>query len=134
MKDLHQILLKGLVPALTTATGKTVLSRIPKAKAQTYPYIYISDIYQEEEGPKTDYRYKLDVLVQVVYMDANSLSGLFTDMDNVLSIVKNGVSPFNLDSPYKIVECSLMSSTTTEFQTETGTENVGIIRLLFTIE
>lgn len=134
MKDVRSILLTGLVPALATATGLNVYTRIPKAAGVTYPYIYIAEIYQEEFGSKTEYIYDLDVAVQVVYQDTDSLVGLFGKMDSVLSIVKNGVSPFALTSPYSIVECNLNSSTTTEFQTETGTQNVGLIRLNFTIK
>jgi hypothetical protein len=134
MKDLRQILLTGLIPAIKTATGKDAYSRIPKATGITYPYIYVSDIYQEEFGSKTGYRYRLDVLIQVIYQDVTTLTGLFTDMDNILGLVKNGVTPFALSGGYKVSECNLNSSTTTEFQTETGTQSVGIIRLLFTIE
>jgi len=133
MKDIRKILLTALVPALATATGRNVYTRIPKAAAVVYPYIYISDIYQEEIGPKTSYIYKLDVLIQIIYQDVDSLNNLFADMDNVLSIVNNG-SPFSLTSPYKVMSCELNNSTTTEFQTETGTQNVGLIRLLFNIE
>lgn len=133
MKDIRHIFLIGFCPALATATGKTVYTRMPKAIGAVYPYIYISDIYQEETGPKTSYQYKLDVLIQIIYQDVDSLVNLFTDMDNVLSIVNNG-SPFALTSPYKIMLCELNNSTTTEFQTETGTQNVGLIRLLFNIE
>lgn len=133
MKDIRQILLTTLVPALATATGKNVYTRMPKAINAVYPYIYISDIYQEEVGSKTSYIYRLDVLIQIIYQDVDSLVNLFADMNNVLSIVNNG-SPFALDSPHKVMSCELNNSTTTEFQTETGTQNVGLIRLLFNIE
>lgn len=133
MKDIRQILLTALVPALATATGKNVYTRMPKAIEAVYPYIYISDIYQEEVGPKTSYIYRLDVLIQIIYQDVDSLTGLFADMNNVLSIVNNG-SILTLASPHKVMSCELNNSTTTEFQTETGTQNVGLIRLLFNIE
>lgn len=132
MEDVRNVLLKSLVPALETATGKSVFTRIPK-DAATYPYIYISDIYQEEDGTKTEFHYRLDVLVQVLYKDATSLSGLFSDMTNVLSIINNGV-PFELDDPHSIMDCTLNSSNTTEFQTETGTVNAGLIRIYFRIK
>lgn len=134
MKDLRQILLTGLVPAIATATGKSCYTRMPKAAGATYPYIYISDIYQDEDGSKTSYRYKLDVLIQVIYQDVTSLTALFADMNNILSIVKNGVAPFALTGGHVIEGCELISSTTTEFQTDTGTQNVGLVRVLFTIE
>lgn len=133
MKDVRQILLTALVPALASATGKSVYTRIPKAANVTFPYVYISDIYQEEVGPKTSYQYKLDVLIQVVYNDSDSLTALYGVMDNVLSIINNG-EILTLTSPYKVMSCELNNSTTTEFQTETGTQIVGLIRLLFNIE
>lgn len=133
MKDIRNILLTALMPSLATATGRNVYTRMPKAAAISYPYIYISDIYQEEVGPKTSYIYRLDVLIQVVYQDIDDLGALFTDMNNVLSIVNNGPI-LSLTSPHKVIDCTLNSSTTTEFQTDTGTQNVGLIRLLFNIE
>ena len=133
MKDIRQILLTALVSALETATGKNVYTRMPKAIGAVYPYIYISDIYQEEVGPKTSYIYRLDVLIQIIYQDVDSLVNLFADMNNVLSIVNNGY-PFALTAPHKVMSCELNNSTTTEFQTETGTQNVGFIRLIFNIE
>jgi len=134
MKDVRNILLTALVPALKLATGRNVYTRIPKAANVVYPYIYVSDIYQSEFGPKTNYQYELDVLVQVVYQDVEDLGVMFTDIDNVLSIVNNGANLLALASPYKVMSCELGSSTTTEFQTETGTENVGLIRILYNIE
>ena len=133
MKDIRHILLTTLVPALATATGRNIYTRMPKAIGAIYPYIYVSDIYQEEIGSKTSYIYRLDVLIQIIYQDSDSLIALFADIDNVLSIVNNA-APFALTSPYKVMSCELNSSTTTEFQTETGTQNVGLIRIIFNIE
>lgn len=134
MKDLRQILLTALIPAINTATGKKCYTRIPKQTGVTYPYLYISEIYQTENGHKTKYQYEIDLLVQIIYQDIDSLTALNTDMDNVLSIVKNGVSPFALTGGYKVTSCELISSNTTEFQTETGTQNVGLVRMLYNIE
>jgi hypothetical protein len=133
MKDVRNILIPKLITAIETATGKQCYTRIPKAAGVTMPYIYISDIYQEEIGSKTSYQYRLDVQIQVVYNDVDDLTNLFDDMNDILGIVNNAV-PFALDSPYKIMECRLNSSTTTEFMTETGVQNIGIIRVLFDIE
>lgn len=133
MKDVRKILLRSLVPALATATGRNVYKRIPKAAGVTYPYIYIGDIYMSESGPKTSDVFDYDILIQVIYQDVDSLDGLYTDMDNVLSIV-NHSTPFALTDGYKIRSIELLSSNDTEFQTETGTQNVGLIRVLFNIE
>lgn len=133
MKDIRQILLAALVPALATATGRNVYTRIPKAVGAVYPYIYISDIYMSEDGPKTSDVFDYDVLIQVIYQDVDSLVALYSDMNNVLSIA-NHSTPFALTGGYKIRKVELLNSNDTEFQTETGTQNVGLIRLLFNIE
>lgn len=133
MKDIRKILLTALVPALATATGKNVYTRMPKAIGATYPYIFVGDIYMSEVGSKTSDVFDYDVLISVVYQDVESLTGLFDDMNNVLSIV-NHATPFALSGGHKIQKIELLSSNNTEFQTETGTQNVGLIRLLFNIE
>lgn len=133
MKDIRNVLLTALVPALKTATGRNVYTRAPKAANVVYPYIYVGDIYMTENGPKTSDVFDYDVLIQVIYQDIDDLGVLFTDMDNVLSIV-NHSTPFALTGGYKIRKVELLSSSDTEFQTETGTQNVGLIRLLFNIE
>lgn len=132
MKGLHKILLKALVPAIATATGRTVYTRAPKDTA-AYPYIYISDIYQEEDGPKNSYQYKIDLLVQVLHKDQTSLDAFYDDIDDVLSIINNAV-PFALDSPYTVMDCRLNNTSTTEFMSEVGVINAGLIRVLFRIK
>jgi len=133
MKDIRKILLAALVPALATVTGKNVYTRMPKAIGAVYPYIYISDIYMTEDGSKTSDVFDYDVLVQVIYQDVDSLIPLYDDMDKVVSII-NHSTPFALSGGHKINKIELGSSNETEFQTETGTQNVGLIRLLFNIE
>lgn len=133
MKDVRNILIPPLITAIKAATGKDCYTRLPKAAGVTYPYIYISDIYQEENGPKTSYRYNLDVLIQVVYHNVDDLTNLFDDMNDILGIINNA-TPFALTSPHKIYSIELNNSTTTEIQTETGVLNVGLIRAIFDIE
>jgi hypothetical protein len=133
MKNVIPTLLTALLPAIKTATGKDAYSRMPKEAGITYPYIYISDKYQREIGPKTSMQYEVDILIQVVYMNATSLSLLHTDLDAIMGIVNNSV-PFALASPYKIMDCTLVSMNDMESETETGTLNIGLVRLLFNIE
>lgn len=132
MKDLRQILLKALVPALKTATGKNVYSRMPKAANIVYPYIYVGDIYDKEVGPKTSFTYEYDVQIMIVHKDLNDLAALFDDMDKVKGIVNNS-TPFSLTEGFIIDSCTLGGSNNTDFETDTGIENIGIIRLLFYI-
>ncbi len=133
MKDVREILLKGLVPALKTAAGLDVYTTIPKDASPTYPYIYISDIYQDEDGPKTSKSYKIDLLVRVIYKNVKSLSGLFGSINDVLSIINNG-KPFEIDTPFHIESGTLISSSMTTELTETGKLDIGLVRILFKIE
>lgn len=134
MKDVRNILLTSLVPALKTATGKNVYTRMPKSANIVYPYIYIGDKYQTEVGSKTSFQYELDIQVIVCHMNLMDISALTTDMDNVCSVINNGSQLLALANPYKVMSCELISANDTELQTEVGTENIGIIRILFNIE
>lgn len=132
MKDLRQILLTALVPALKTATGKNVYTRMPKAANVAYPYIYVGDIYDKEIGPKTSYMYEYDVQIAIVHKDLNDLSALYTDLDTVKGIVTNR-TPFTLTGGFVVDSCTLGASNTNDFETDTGTEHLGVVRLLFYI-
>lgn len=133
MKDIRSILIPPLLTAINTATGKACHTRQPKAANITYPYIYISEFYQTEVGAKTSNEYQADIAIQVCYMDVNDLSDMFNDMDDIMSIV-NHDKPFNLATGYQILSCELSNSSTSEFQTETGTLNIGLIRIIFNIQ
>ena len=133
MKDLRSILIKALVAKLKTETSIGVYTRMPKGAEITYPYVWIGDIYDKEIGPKTSFMYEYDVQVMTVYKDLNDLAPLFATLDKVKGVINNAV-PFTLDNPYKILSCELGASSTTDFDTETGTESVGIVRMIFKIE
>lgn len=135
MNDPRKSVLKALTAALATATGRTVYTKIPKKPpfVVTYPYIHISDVFMEEEGTKLDYQYKLQILIEVAHKDEISDGSLFDDMNNVCSIINNSV-PFALESPYKVMDCRLVSSTQIEAMTETGMVDVGAIRIVMRVE
>jgi hypothetical protein len=133
MKDIRAILLAPLLTAINTATGKTCHTRQPKEANIGYPYIYISEFYLSEVGPKTNNEYQADVAVQVCYMDATSLVDMYNDMDDIAGLI-NHDKPFALASGYEILSCELNNSSTSEFQTETGTLNIGLIRMIFNIK
>lgn len=132
MEDVSEILLSALIPAIAAATGKNVYTRMPKYEELQYPYIYVSDIYINEDGPKTSYMYRVDLMVQVVHLNLTSLKPLFEDKNNIMGLINNRV-PFEIEPPHRLLSCQLGSSSNTEGQSELGTENIGIIRLNFTI-
>ena len=130
MKDLRQILYTALVAKLVELTGRQVFTKMPKER--TFPYIFLSDFYQKESGPKDSYHYDVELLIQIRHIGLTSLKPLFDDMDSVMSMITNG-SPFALTGGYKIEQCTLISSNDTEILTDTGTENIGLIRINFLI-
>lgn len=133
MKDLRSILIPPLKTAIDTATGKKCYTRLPKEANINYPYIRIAEFYQSENGAKTSNEYQCDVAIQVCYLDASDLGAMFNDMDDIMSIINHG-KPFALATGYEILSCELSNSSNEEFQTETGTLNVGIIRMIFNIQ
>lgn len=132
MRDCRKQLVKGLVTAINNVlSGISVYTIVPKNV--TYPYIYISDIYQNESGPKTSYFYDYDVLVQVVYKDLTSKTNIYNSVNSILSIINNG-TPFTLTDNFKIYSCELLSNNDTQILTDTGILDVGLIRIGFLIE
>jgi hypothetical protein len=133
MKDARQALVTGLHTALTAACNASVYSRMPKAADITYPYIQIGDIYDEESGPKDQFLFNYDVLINVVYKDQSSLTAFFADINNVKSTVNNNV-PFSIGSGFRIIESTLTTASTTEFEDADGTIlNVAAVRVMFYI-
>jgi hypothetical protein len=137
MRDVRKQLIKGLIGAINTKIpGRTVYTQIPKGDYSdpiTYPYIWISDIFQDEDGPKNGYMYNLDVLVQIVYSNASSLIPLWDDQDKVLQIIDNG-NKFALDDGFEIMDMTLISSDSDEELTNTEKLNIGLVRINFMIE
>lgn len=133
MNDPRKALMKALVTALGTATGKTCYAKIPKQVAPIYPYIHISDVYMEEEGQKNSYQYIFQILVEVVHKDETSDADLFDDIANICSVINNAV-PFSLDSPWSVMDCRLNNTSKTEVLTESGQVDVGTVRMIIRIE
>ena len=133
MKDYRTKLITALVPAIQMATGKTPYTRLPKSAQISYPYIHISDIYDSEVGDKTIFEHEVDLLINVVHLDLNSLADFYTDIDNIKSIINNN-SGVDLSPNFKCREMRLNSCTTSEIETEIGTLSIANIRILFYIE
>ena len=120
---------------MATATGRTVYADDPIQLGNTlmFPHIAISDVFVQEDGPKTAFHYNANVLIEIVHKNLKSLKTLHDDINNVLSIVGNG-SPFALDSPYEIMDCTLNNVTTTKATNDRGLMDAGIVRLIFRIK
>jgi len=61
MKDLRTILMTPLFAALTAVTGRKVFTKM--SQGSEYPYIFISDFYQKESGPKGYFMYDVELLI-----------------------------------------------------------------------
>ena len=136
MRNCKKELLTGLVAALkiamSTMTIRTKLNDFDMSDNSAYPYIYIGEVYQNEDGPKNFYRYPVEVLVQVVYKDVTGLTDLYTTQNSVLGII-NHPKPFTLTNNFEIIETELLSSNDTEIMIDAGILNIGLIRIRFTI-
>lgn len=137
MRNCKKEILTALVSAMKTAlTGMTIRTKIndfDMSDNSAYPYIYISDLYQLENGPKNYHGYEIEVLIQIIYKDQTSLNNLYTSQNSVLGLFKIPQS-LTLTNNFKVQETVLLSSTDTEIKIDTGTLNIGLIRMRFTIE
>ena len=136
MKNCKKELLTALVSAIKTAlpafTVRTKLNDFDTSDNTAYPYIYIGDVYQTENGPKPQYFYSVELLIQIVYKDITDLADLYTTQNAVLCIFNNP-KPFTLTGNFEIMDNNLINSNDAEVKTETGTLNIGLIRMNFDI-
>jgi len=137
MRNCKGEVLTALVAAIKAAIpGMKVrikLNDFDASDNRAYPYIHISDVYQNENGPKNYHSYDLEVLINVVYKDITDLAALYTAQNSVLGLF-NIPESLTLTNSFKVQETILVSSTDTEIKTDTGTLNIGLIRIRFTIE
>lgn len=136
MKNCKSQLLTALVAAIKTALPsfkvRTKLNDFDVSDNSAYPYIYIGDVYQTENGPKDNYFYSVELLIQIVYKDITDLGDLYTTQNAVLGIF-NHPKPFSLTGNFEIMENNLINSNDTEVKIDTGTLNIGLIRMNFDI-
>ena len=121
--------IKTAIPAMTV---RTKLNDFDTSDNSAYPYIYIGDVYQTEDGPKNFYRYPVEMLVQIVYKDITDLGDLYTAQNSVLGLLNNP-KPFTLTNNFEIIETELLSSNDAEIKIDSGTLNIGLIRIRFNI-
>ncbi|PNX45902.1 MAG: hypothetical protein BV456_13005 [Thermoplasmata archaeon M8B2D] len=136
MRNCKKELLTGLIAELKTAlpgfTIRTKLNDFDASDNSAYPYVYVGEIYQNEDGPKNWYRYPVELLVQVVYKDITSLIDFYSTQNAVLGILDHP-KPFTLTNNFEIIETELINSNDTEIKIDSGILNVGLIRIRFTI-
>ena len=133
MRDARKQLVTALITDIKTRIpGSRVYTKLPKKLA--YPYIYISEIYQDEDGPKNSYQYNYDVLIQVVYKNASDPSDRYDNQNAIMGMVDNA-SGFALTDDFSIMKTSLISnSESTDIKTDSGILDIGLVRLDFLIQ
>lgn len=132
-KEILTALIAKLKTAMPTMKVRTKINDFNISDNTAYPYVYVSDLYQTEIGPKNYHAYDVDVLIQIVYKDLTSLGNLYDAQNSVLGLFKIPES-LTLTNNFTVQETILLSSTETEIQVDTGTLNIGLIRIKYTVE
>jgi len=137
MRDCRKNIITKLIPAIQEKlTGYEVRTKINKphtGEKIAYPYVYISDIYQDEEGYKTFPIYSVDLLIQVVYKDLTDLSDLWDDQNAIAEIIQNK-RDLTLTDNFELMSMELGQISETEIETDTGILNIGLVRMIFKVE
>lgn len=132
MKDARVELITGLKSAIDTkSTGLTVYTKVPKSVV--YPYIYITDIFDIEDGSKQQFMYQYDVSIEIVYSDITDKAAMWGTVNSVKEIINNR-SPFAIGGNFNIMSATLIETTETEDLVNSQEVNVTIIRVNFEIE
>jgi hypothetical protein len=117
---------------LPTFTIRTKLNDFDASDNTAYPYIYIGEVYQNEDGPKNYYRYPVEILLQIVYKDQTSLTPLYGTQNTVLGLL-TGPFDLTLTNNFQLLDTELIMSNDSEIKIDSGTLNIGMIRIRFTI-
>ena len=137
MKDVRKPLTIGLITAINAkSTGLTVYTKIPKGDITnpiSYPYIFIAEIFDIEDGPKNQFMYQYEVTLQIVYRDLTSKLAMWIVVDKIKQIINNDV-PFSLTDNFAIMEATLIDTDETEDLVNSQDVDTTIIRINFMIE
>jgi len=131
MKDCRTQLITGLITAIGTKTAIDVYTKVPKSIA--YPFIYLTDIIDNEDGPKNQFMYSYDVSIEIVYKDLTVKDNLWGTVNDIKGIITNG-SPFTLTGGFKIMDMTLIDTTETEDLLNSQEVDTATIRVNFNIE
>jgi hypothetical protein len=126
-----EAIITGLRSAIITKIpGRNVLT-VP-AKDTEYPYVYLSQPYMYENGPKSSFIYEVEMLLQVIHKDLTSIKPLLDDMQKIHEIIKNGADI--TVAQYKVLAVELINSTQTVELLESGRLDIGLIRINIIVE
>jgi len=137
MRDVRKQIVKGLKAAIDAkATGLTVYTKIPKGDATnpiSYPYIYLTNIIDSENGPKNQFMYNYDLDIEVVYKNLLDKVAMWDTVDKIKQIINN-CEPFTIDDNFKIMAMVLIDTDETEDLVDSQDVDVTRIRVNLDIE
>lgn len=132
MRDVRKQLAIGLKTAIDAkATGLTFYTKVPKSAV--YPYIYVAEMFDIENGSKQQFIYEYEVTLQIVYKDLTDKSDMWETVDSIKQIINNN-SPFTLTDNFKIMEATLIDTDETIDLVDSQEVDTTIIRINFMIE
>jgi hypothetical protein len=137
MKDCRTPLVTGLITAIAAkATGLTPYTKVPKGDFNNpiaYPFYYITNITDIEDGPKNQFMYSYDLDIEVVFADLTTKETMWTAVNSIKEIINNCV-PFTITGGFEIMSMTLISTDETEDLLNSQDVDTTIIRVNFQIE
>lgn len=112
-----------------TVTGFDVFEIEPDDPS--FPYIY-SQINITNTSNKREYYYDLDVSLQIIDRDAESLSQIVTAKNSLTALVNKG-SAFDVDG-FKIIKSDIANTNRVEREINDHKYNVQIIRIIYELQ
>ena len=127
-----QALLTGLRTAILAKLSSARVETVPQKEDTTYPYIWLSQPFMVENGPKGKYIYEIEILIQVIHKDLASLTPLLTQMQGIHEIINNGAA-FAV-AGYTMLSAELVNTNQTVEMLDTGRLDIGLIRCKFELK
>ena len=138
MKDCRKELIKALITALKTALGTSIkiYTKVPKgdfSNPVAFPFVYITDIEDSEDGTKSQFIYDYRLTIEIVYSGLSDKAVIWETANKVKGIFNNCV-PFALGDDLQIMKTEMTG--TSESEDLIGSMEVDVIRVgvNFTIE
>lgn len=132
MRDCRTELVTALKVAIDAkTTGLTFYTKVPKDIS--YPFIYVTDISDIENGPKNAFYYEYDLSIEIVYKDLTDKAAMWATVNSIKEIFCND-APFTLTGGFEIMQALLTDTTETEDLLNSQEVDTTTIRINFQIE
>ena len=137
MKDCRKQLVKALITAINSVSdGVKVYTKVPKGDAGNqvvFPYIYITEITDTEDGPKNKFHYSYSVSIEIVYAALFDKVAIW-EMANKIKGLFNICKPFEMEDSFEIMQAAIEGSNEREDLMGSTDVDVLTVRILFLIE